>query len=53
MRYRELSPPPALGHLVECLWTLESDGDRRTPQRVVPDGHPELIVNSGRPLPKR
>jgi AraC-like DNA-binding protein len=50
VRYREFPPPPALGHLVECFWTLDSDGDHRAPQRVVPDGHPELIVNSGRPF---
>jgi AraC-like DNA-binding protein len=32
------------------LWTLEHDGDSNPPQRVVPDGHPELILNSGRPF---
>jgi AraC-like DNA-binding protein len=50
VRYREIPAPAELSHFVECLWTLESDGADRAPQRVVPDGHSELILNSGRPF---
>jgi AraC-like DNA-binding protein len=50
VRYREIPAPAELSHFVECFWTLESDGAARVAQRVVPDGHCELILNSGRPF---
>ncbi|PWT89271.1 MAG: hypothetical protein C5B56_07390 [Proteobacteria bacterium] len=50
MRYREIGPSPDLQPIVECFWTLESAGGPGMPQRVVPDGHPELILNSGTPF---
>jgi methylphosphotriester-DNA--protein-cysteine methyltransferase len=50
VRYQEIPPPARLRGLVEGLWTLESDGSDAAPQRVVPDGHPELILNAGRPF---
>jgi AraC-like DNA-binding protein len=50
VHYREISPPPRLRAAVECFWTLESDGGNAAPQRVVPDGHPELILNASRPF---
>jgi AraC-like DNA-binding protein len=50
VRYREFSPSPDLQPIVECFWTLESSGGPGAPQRVVPDGHPELILNSGTPF---
>jgi len=50
VRYREIRPTPQLQPLVDTFWILEHDGESRTPQRVVPDGHSELILNWGRPF---
>jgi AraC-like DNA-binding protein len=52
MRYREFQSAPPLSKHVECLWLLESD-DRRepaTPERILPDGCFELILNFGAPF---
>jgi AraC-like DNA-binding protein len=49
VRYREWRPPEPLRPFVRALWMLELDGDG-APQRIVPDGHPELIVNLAEPL---
>ena len=48
MLYRELSPAPALAPYVRCYWTLSADatGDA-SPQRVLPDGCVEIILNLG------
>ena len=48
MLYRELSPSPALRPYVRCYWTLSADamGDA-SPQRVLPDGCVEIIINLG------
>src|SRR4051812_16879506 len=48
MLYRELSPAPALRSYVRCYWTLRADatGDA-SPQRVLPDGCVEIIINLG------
>ena len=50
MCYREIRPAARLRTLVESYWILEHDGSNATPQRVVPDGHPELILNLGQPF---
>ena len=49
MLYREIQPSPALARFVECFWTLESDaGTPATqPERLLPDGCVELILNFG------
>ena len=49
MDYREYAPRPQLAPYVSLLWTLaghacEIEG---TPQPVLPDGHPELILHFG------
>jgi AraC-like DNA-binding protein len=49
VRYREIRPSAALESFVESFWTLEQDGED-APQRVVPDGRPELILNLGQPF---
>ncbi|MGE0046716.1 MAG: DUF6597 domain-containing transcriptional factor [Hyphomonadaceae bacterium] len=46
--YREHAPPAALAAHVRCIWTYESDGES-APQRIAPDGSPELIVHLGAP----
>jgi AraC-like DNA-binding protein len=51
VRYREISPAPPLLPFVQALWTLDSDDRAAAPaQRVVPDGHAELILNLAEPF---
>ncbi|MGH9930708.1 MAG: AraC family transcriptional regulator [Pyrinomonadaceae bacterium] len=49
MRYREIHPIPPLARFVECYWTLESDASAAAvqPERLLPDGCVELILNFG------
>lgn len=50
MRYREIPPQqPPLNRVVECFWTLEGDGvsEGAKPERILPDGCVELILNFG------
>ena len=49
MLYREIQPTPALARFVECFWTLENDASTVTtqPERLLPDGCVELILNFG------
>jgi len=52
MRYREIPPSPALSRFIECFWTLERDvtTDPAQPERILPDGCVELILNFGSPF---
>src|SRR5574338_1648582 len=46
MKYREIQPAPALRRYVRCYWTLEATGTpAATPQRVLPDGCVEIVIN--------
>jgi AraC-like DNA-binding protein len=48
MDYRELTPAPALRPYVRCYWTLRADTKAGgSPQRVLPDGCVEIIINLG------
>ena len=47
MRYREIIPQPPLNKHVECFWTLESSAPSTEPERILPDGCIELILNFG------
>lgn len=48
MDYRELSPAPALRPYVRCYWTLRAEATAGgSPQRVLPDGCVEIIINLG------
>lgn len=49
MRYSEIPSRPPLNRFVECFWTLEGDGPSQggTPERILPDGCVELILNFG------
>lgn len=47
MLYSEFKPQPPLNRFVECLWTLESDVPSWQPERILPDGCVELILNFG------
>ena len=50
IRYRQVSPSARVRHLVHSFWTLEHDGLEPEPQRIVPDGRTELILNWGQPF---
>ena len=49
MRYCEITPKAPLSSFVECFWTLEGDGPTPgdSPERILPDGCVELILNFG------
>jgi AraC-like DNA-binding protein len=49
MRYQEFHPGPAASRFVASYWMLEDDASSGAPQRVVPDGHSELILNLRQP----
>jgi len=47
LSYAERRPPEALVPFLECLWLVKDRKERaaRPPERVVPDGCPEIIVH--------
>jgi AraC-like DNA-binding protein len=47
LRYLERPPPPHLAADIECVWEVRDRvaAARRQPERIVPDGCPELIVH--------
>jgi AraC-like DNA-binding protein len=48
MDYRELSPAPRLRPYIRCYWTLRAPPVAgASPQRVLPDGCVEMIINVG------
>lgn len=48
MLYRELIPAPVLRPYVRCYWILRADAEGEpSPQRVLPDGCVEIIINFG------
>src|SRR5687768_8229345 len=55
LTYRERRPVPALRPYVECVWTVSGPpaSSPRAPERVVPDGCPELIVHLGDPFSRQ
>jgi len=48
--YREVRASAQLQPIIESCWLLEHDGETANVQRVVPDGHPELILHLGQPF---
>jgi AraC-like DNA-binding protein len=55
LHYVEHRPGPALRPHLECLWLVSDPRprERRAPERIVPDGCPELIVHLGDPFSRR
>src|ERR1043166_6904397 len=47
MQYCERKPPAPLSSFVECFWTLDSEKPSTQPERILPDGCVELILNCG------
>jgi AraC-like DNA-binding protein len=54
MDYRELIPHPRLAPYVRCYWTLRAPAGHAAaepaPQRVLPDGCVEMVLNVGAPF---
>jgi AraC-like DNA-binding protein len=50
VRYREIRPCAQLWPFVSTFWILEHDAGDAPAQRVVPDGHCELILNWSHPF---
>ncbi|MCE9523328.1 MAG: helix-turn-helix domain-containing protein [Alphaproteobacteria bacterium] len=52
MPYVEFRPAPALAHLVKCIWVFEAESGQAygRPERIIPDGNPELVVHFGHPF---
>lgn len=49
MSYAEFAASPRLAHVVQCVWTFEATGADAVPERIVPDGRPELVVHCAVP----
>lgn len=47
--YEEWAPGDASAPVVRCIWRFQSDGADGAPQRIAPDGCPELIIHLGAP----
>jgi len=50
VRYREIRPSAQLRPFISTFWILEHDAEDTAPQRVVPNGHCELILNWSHPF---
>ena len=50
MIYKRKEPTPELSDFIECFWIVDSEGDTTLfPQKIIPDGFPELIFHYGDP----
>ena len=50
MEYQEFAPRPELAPYVRCFWTLRDAVPDGRPERIVPDGCCEIIVNRADPF---
>ena len=52
MPYVEFQPRPDLAHIVKCVWSYEAAPGEAIgrPDRIVPDGNPELVIHYGDPF---
>ncbi len=53
LRYVECPASADLQPVLECVWEVRDARPRRDPERVVPDGCPELILHLGDPFARR
>src|SRR5262245_40285761 len=53
MIYHEVPPPQRLAGLVSRFWFLRGSAAELTPQTIVPDGRPEIVVHLGEPFGER
>ena len=47
--YFEAQPHAALRDVVRCVWVYAPDAWDAAPQRIAPDGCPELVIHFGEP----
>ena len=47
MHYEEIGPTSHLSRWVHCVWTFEAEEAGAAPDRIVPDGRPELVIHYG------
>ena len=45
MLYERIIPPESLSHLVDCYWVVENEDTAIEPQKIIPDGFPEIIFH--------
>ena len=52
LAYEQRAPSPQLAPFVECYWSLAGDPSvgPREPERVLPDGRVEIVINCGGPV---
>lgn len=52
MPYVEFLPKPEIAHFVKCVWNYAADTSETEgrPERIVPDGNPELVIHYGHPF---
>ncbi len=50
VHYCEHRPRPELRHIVRCFWELRGMGQPETPERVIPDGCTEIVLNRAAPF---
>jgi len=52
MRYKEIHPALPLARHIECFWTLSDEGKPGSagPERILPDGCVEMILNFAEPF---
>jgi AraC-like DNA-binding protein len=50
MRYAEHPPCPELAPYIRCFWVLEGASPGSVPERILPDGCVEFIINFGEPF---
>ena len=50
--YEQRAPSPFLASFIECYWALTSDASAgsRAPERILPDGRVEIVLNCGGPV---
>jgi len=50
--YVEFLPKPEVAHFVKCVWNYAADANETEgrPERIVPDGSPELVIHYGHPF---
>lgn len=47
MKFVRINPDPAVQHLIECYWIIESMETQAREEKIIPDGFTELIFHYG------
>jgi AraC-like DNA-binding protein len=49
MIYKRIHPSPQATHWIECYWIVENSDPTPVPQKIIPDGFPEIIFHFADP----